>query len=88
MLTTPQHEQFNRLAPALWKFLEDEIFRQVDVADLRIALKGKTMFCRVFRSSFCKATSVTGSQLGQNRRSITSLGTTLPPITNCGGIRR
>jgi len=37
---TPQHEKFNRLAPALWKSLEDEIFAQVDVADLRIALIG------------------------------------------------
>ena len=37
---TPQHEKFNRLAPALWKSLEDEIFKQVDVADLRIALVG------------------------------------------------
>lgn len=37
---TPQHEKFNRLAPALWKSLEDEIFAQVDVADLRIALVG------------------------------------------------
>jgi endonuclease G len=37
---TPQHERFNRLAPALWKSLEDEIFSQVDVADLRIALVG------------------------------------------------
>jgi endonuclease G len=37
---TPQHEKFNRLAPALWKSLENEIFKQVDVADLRIALVG------------------------------------------------
>ena len=35
---TPQHEKFNRLAPALWKSLEDEVFKQVDVADLRITL--------------------------------------------------
>ena len=37
---TPQHEKFNRLAPALWKSLEDEIFKQVDVSDLRITLIG------------------------------------------------
>ena len=37
---TPQHEKFNRLAPGLWKSLEDEIFKQVDVADLRITLLG------------------------------------------------
>jgi endonuclease G len=41
---TPQHEHFNRLAPALWKSLEDEIFRQVDVADSRIALVGGPIF--------------------------------------------
>src|SRR5687767_14969946 len=41
---TPQHEKFNRLAPALWKSLEDEIFRQVDVADSRIALVGGPIF--------------------------------------------
>lgn len=41
---TPQHENFNRLAPALWKSLEDEIFRQVPVADLRIALIGGPIF--------------------------------------------
>jgi endonuclease G len=41
---TPQHEKFNRLAPALWKSLENEIFRQVDVADLRIALVGGPIF--------------------------------------------
>jgi endonuclease G, mitochondrial len=41
---TPQHEKFNRLAPALWKSLEDELFRQVDVADLRIALLGGPIF--------------------------------------------
>ena len=41
---TPQHEKFNRLAPALWKSLEDEIFRQVDVADARIALVGGPIF--------------------------------------------
>jgi len=43
---TPQHEKFNRLAPALWKSLEDEIFRQVDVANLRIALIGGPIFAR------------------------------------------
>ncbi len=41
---TPQHEKFNRLAPALWKSLENEIFRQVDVADSRIALVGGPIF--------------------------------------------
>ena len=41
---TPQHEKFNRLAPALWKSLEDEIFRQVDVADLKLALIGGPIF--------------------------------------------
>lgn len=41
---TPQHDQFNRLAPALWKSLEDELFRQVDVANLRIALIGGPIF--------------------------------------------
>ena len=41
---TPQHEKFNRLAPALWKSLEDEIFSQVDVANLRIALVGGPIF--------------------------------------------
>jgi len=41
---TPQHEKFNRLAPALWKSLEDEIFRQVNVVDLRIALVGGPIF--------------------------------------------
>ena len=41
---TPQHEKFNRLAPALWKSLEDELFRQVDVADFRIALVGGPIF--------------------------------------------
>ena len=43
---TPQHENFNRLAPALWKSLEDEIFRQVDVADLRISLIGGPIFAK------------------------------------------
>jgi endonuclease G, mitochondrial len=43
---TPQHEKFNRLAPALWKSLEDELFRQVDVADLKIALVGGPIFAR------------------------------------------
>ena len=41
---TPQHEKFNRLAPALWKSLEDEIFSQVDVAEPRIALVGGPIF--------------------------------------------
>lgn len=41
---TPQHEKFNRLAPALWKSLEDELFRQVDVADLKVALLGGPIF--------------------------------------------
>jgi endonuclease G, mitochondrial len=41
---TPQHAQFNRVAPALWKSLENEIFRQVNVADLRIALVGGPIF--------------------------------------------
>lgn len=41
---TPHHEKFNRLAPALWKSLEDEIFEQVDVADLRITLVGGPIF--------------------------------------------
>lgn len=41
---TPQHEKFNRLAPGLWKSLEDEIFSQVDVANLRIALVGGPIF--------------------------------------------
>lgn len=41
---TPQHEKFNRLAPALWKSLEDEIFRQVSVAQQRIALIGGPIF--------------------------------------------
>ncbi len=41
---TPQHEKFNRVAPALWKSLENEIFRQVNVADLRIALVGGPIF--------------------------------------------
>lgn len=43
---TPQHEMFNRLAPALWKSLEDEIFRQVDVTNLRIALIGGPIFAK------------------------------------------
>ena len=43
---TPQHEKFNRLAPALWKSLEDEIFRQVDVAGLRISLIGGPIFAK------------------------------------------
>ena len=43
---TPQHENFNRIAPALWKSLEDEIFRQVDVADQRIALVGGPIFAK------------------------------------------
>jgi endonuclease G len=51
---TPQHEKFNRLAPALWKSLEDEIFRQVDVVNLRIVLIGGPIFAkndRVFTPS-------------------------------------
>ncbi len=43
---TPQHEKFNRLAPALWKSLENELFRQVDVADSRIALVGGPIFSK------------------------------------------
>lgn len=43
---TPQHEKFNRLAPALWKSLEDELFRQVDVANSRIALVGGPIFSK------------------------------------------
>jgi endonuclease G len=42
--STPQHEKFNRLAPALWKSLEDELFRQVDIANLKIALVGGPIF--------------------------------------------
>jgi endonuclease G len=41
---TPQHEKFNRLAPALWKSLEDELFRQVDVSNLKISLVGGPIF--------------------------------------------
>ena len=41
---TPQHEKFNRLAPALWKSLEDELFRQVDVDNLKISLVGGPIF--------------------------------------------
>jgi len=41
---TPQHVRFNRQAPALWKSLEDELFRQVDVDDLKISLIGGPIF--------------------------------------------
>ena len=41
---TPQHEQFNRLAPALWKSLEDELFGQVDVKDYRVSVFGGPIF--------------------------------------------
>ena len=47
---TPQHEKFNRLAPALWKSLEDELFRQVDIDDLKIALVGGPIFKKGDRS--------------------------------------
>lgn len=55
---TPQHENFNRMAPALWKSLEDEIFRQVDVTNLRIALIGGPIFAsddRAFKPSAAPA---------------------------------
>ena len=41
---TPQHEKFNRLAPALWKSLEDEIFRQLKPQKMRISLFGGPIF--------------------------------------------
>jgi endonuclease G len=41
---SPQHEKFNRLAPALWKSLEDEIFRQVKVQMMRLSLLGGPIF--------------------------------------------
>ncbi|MFT3684035.1 MAG: DNA/RNA non-specific endonuclease [Phycisphaerales bacterium] len=41
---SPQHEKFNRLAPALWKSLEDEIFRQVKVQKMRLSLIGGPIF--------------------------------------------
>ena len=41
---TPQHENFNRLAPALWKSLEDELYRQVSVQDYRVSVFGGPVF--------------------------------------------
>lgn len=49
---------------------------------------GTTMSCRALRPGFCAMASVTSCQLARKRRSITSLGTTLPPIAKLGGISR
>lgn len=40
----PMHENFNRKAPALWKSLEDEIFRQAKPRDLRVSVFAGPIF--------------------------------------------
>ncbi|MBL9167640.1 MAG: DNA/RNA non-specific endonuclease [Verrucomicrobiales bacterium] len=41
---TPQHEKFNRLAPALWKSLEDELMSQLAPQRLRLSVFGGPLF--------------------------------------------
>ncbi len=54
---TPQHDHFNRLAPHLWKSLEDELFGQVDVQDFRVSVFAGPIFRDTDRKFRPKAAS-------------------------------